>query len=176
MPHILEALRAANIARNKEWENKSKPFATVFWVNELAGEGGEACNILKKLDREFIYNTKGSRAKPAALLEELADVVICTDLLGMNLAITFPANNWPKFPTTRAPDFSRYGASLMAGIGRACALVINEHSKTFLPPVLSGVIIQTKTIADYLGLDLEKGVATKFNMTSAKLGLKTRLK
>lgn len=175
--HFLEALRTANVARNTEWEMPSNPFSAVFWVNELAGEAGEACNILKKLDRERI-GVRGSRATLGALSEELADVVICFDLLGMHQGIVFPNEAcWGSRTKQAEPDYSRLGASIMSRVGRACMLVVNGHPApmSLLPPVLNDGISYTKAAADWLGIDLERSVATKFNMTSEKVGLKTRL-
>jgi NTP pyrophosphatase (non-canonical NTP hydrolase) len=78
-------LRAANICRNEEWA-AGVPLSLSFRGNELAGETGEACNILKKLDRERL-GLVGSRASVGELAEELADVVICVDLIAMDLGI-----------------------------------------------------------------------------------------
>lgn len=52
-----------------------------YFGNELAGEAGEACNVVKKLERER-YGMPGSRDTVEHLGEELADVVICA----MNIA------------------------------------------------------------------------------------------
>lgn len=101
-------LRDANIARDKEWTTGGE-LSLSYRGNELAGEVGEACNILKKLDRERL-GMVGSRASIDELKEELADVLICVDLIGMAL-----------------------------------------------------------------GFDLNKTVADKFNKTSEKYGLKTRM-
>lgn len=78
-------LREANIARNKEWA-KGQTMSLSFRGNELAGEVGEACNILKKLERERM-GIAGSRASMSDLVEELADVIICVDLIGMSLGL-----------------------------------------------------------------------------------------
>lgn len=56
------------IARLRELEAKA-----------TAGEVGEACNVIKKLERER-HGWRGSRATVGQLAEELADVVICADL------------------------------------------------------------------------------------------------
>ena len=104
----LSDLRAANATRQAEWDAESQ-ITLAYRGNELAGEVGEACNIIKKLERERI-GIRGSRATLEQLAEELADVVICVDLISM-----------------------------------------------------------------HLGIDLEKAVHDKFNSTSEKYGLKTRL-
>lgn len=78
---IFDSLRAANIARDREW-NPNRVLSLSFRGNELAGEVGEACNMLKKLERERL-GLVGSRATPAQLFEELADGIICIDLIAM---------------------------------------------------------------------------------------------
>ena len=57
---IFSTLRAANAARQAEWD-KDDRITLVFRANELAGEVGEACNIAKKLERERL-GIRGSRA------------------------------------------------------------------------------------------------------------------
>jgi len=101
-------LRAANLARQAEWDSGGQ-ITLSYRGNELAGEVGEACNLIKKLERERM-GIKGSRASVADLAEELADVIICADLIAMQL-----------------------------------------------------------------GIDLDRAVAEKFNKTSEKVGLRTRL-
>lgn len=78
-------LRHANILRDAEW-NPKKLLSLSFRGNELAGEIGEACNVLKKLDRERI-GLVGSRATTDQLAEELADGMICLDLIAMEFDI-----------------------------------------------------------------------------------------
>ena len=85
----LEALRAANIARQAEWCPDQIPDLS-FRGNELAGETGEACNVIKKLERER-QGWAGSRATLAQLAEELADVIICVDLVAQQTGIDL----WP---------------------------------------------------------------------------------
>lgn len=72
------ALREANVARQKEWDPDNK-ISLAYRGNELAGEVGEACNVLKKLEREQL-GIVGSRATDEQLADELADVVVCVDL------------------------------------------------------------------------------------------------
>lgn len=103
-----DLLRNANEARGEEWQGDTLLPAS-FWGVEMAGEVGEACNVIKKLERERM-GLRGSRATVEQLAEELADVVICADLVAM-----------------------RYG------------------------------------------IDLDRAIALKFNATSEKVGLKTRM-
>lgn len=80
-------LRDASERRTVEWSNgKPDLFDLSFYGNELAGECGEACNIIKKLERERL-GAKGSRATKQQLADELADVVICADLVAAKAGI-----------------------------------------------------------------------------------------
>ncbi|HMB41029.1 MAG TPA: MazG-like family protein [Balneolaceae bacterium] len=107
-PLSFSKLRRSNIERQHEWDSDDQ-ISLSYRGNELAGETGEACNIIKKLERERL-GIKGSRATKDQLAEELADIIICADLIAM-----------------------------------------------------------------HEGIDLEKSVRDKFNATSKKVGLKTRL-
>ena len=75
------SLRSANAERQREWDKDSK-ISLTYRGNELAGETGEACNVIKKLERERL-GIRGSRATKQELSDELADVVICADLIAM---------------------------------------------------------------------------------------------
>lgn len=92
------ALRAANSARQEEWCPDQKPDLS-FRGNEMAGEVGEACNIIKKLERER-QGWDGSRATVDDLADELADVVICADLVADSLGIDLGAAVARKFDLT----------------------------------------------------------------------------
>lgn len=91
-------LRFGNIERDKEW-NPNKLLSLSFRGNETAGELGEACNILKKLEREKL-GLVGSRSTPEALAEELADVMICIDLIAMEFNIDMEEAIQKKFNKT----------------------------------------------------------------------------
>lgn len=82
-PVSFDDLRRADVARQQEWD----PGALIdlsYRGNELAGEVGEACNVIKKLERERL-GIKGSRTTVVELMKELADVVICCDLIAAHL-------------------------------------------------------------------------------------------
>lgn len=85
MSKQFSTLRAANAARQKEWDKENK-ITLSYRGNELAGEVGEACNIIKKIERERI-GLPGSRSNKEQLAEELADVIICADLIAMDEGI-----------------------------------------------------------------------------------------
>jgi NTP pyrophosphatase (non-canonical NTP hydrolase) len=91
-------LRSANIARQTEWDEGNK-ISLSFRGNELAGEVGEACNVIKKLDRELM-GIKGSRDTVEHLAQELADVVICADLIASAAGINLDEAIRDKFNAT----------------------------------------------------------------------------
>lgn len=74
----LSTLSAANKERNDVWDPEGK-LDLLFFAAELAGETGEACNVIKKLERERL-GLRGSRDTFYHLAQELADVVICASL------------------------------------------------------------------------------------------------
>lgn len=91
-------LREANLARQKEWDPSDK-ITLSYRGNELAGEVGEACNVLKKIERERL-GIAGSRDTVEHLAEELADVIICVDLLATAVGIDIDAAVRAKFNAT----------------------------------------------------------------------------
>lgn len=95
---FLRELREANLRRQKEWD-KDNSIDLSYRGNELAGEVGEACNVIKKLDREK-RGIRGSRSTPEALAEELADVVICVDLIAAQFNLDLPTAVRQKFNAT----------------------------------------------------------------------------
>ncbi len=108
-------LRAANIARQKEWDAKSV-LDLSFKSNELVGEIGELiekvvdlllfsiasgrlANYTKKLERERL-GLKGSRATIEDVGEELADIRIINDLVGLHVGINVDQVTRDKFNAT----------------------------------------------------------------------------
>jgi NTP pyrophosphatase (non-canonical NTP hydrolase) len=77
----LEHLRTANTYREAEWDPERKRTLT-FLGNELAGETGELCNMLKKAERELL-------GLPAAdeIAAEIADVIIVADQIAAKFDI-----------------------------------------------------------------------------------------
>ena len=97
-PLRLAELRAANVARQAEWCPEQLPDLS-FRGNELAAETGEACNVIKKLERERL-GWVGSRDTVEHLGEELADVVITADLVANQADIDLGAAVIRKFNAT----------------------------------------------------------------------------
>lgn len=93
-----DELRKANEQRHIEWANgESLPLA--FRGVELAGEVGEACNEIKKLARTEL-GIRGGKDDLTGLREELADVMICVDLIAMDLGIDLGEVVRAKFNAT----------------------------------------------------------------------------
>lgn len=91
-------LRSANLTRIEEWD-PGKQIDASYRGNELAGEVGEACNVIKKLERERL-GIRGSRDTIEHLAEELADVIICCDLIAMGYGIDLDGAVKDKFNKT----------------------------------------------------------------------------
>lgn len=134
----LEALRAANIARQAEWCPDQVPDLS-FRGNELAGETGEACNIIKKLERER-HGWAGSRATLDQLAQELADVIICVDLVAQQTGIDLWTAVVAKFNATSEAR----GLRTMLDAGRSDVVVPDDIARI---------------LADALGVDRNKVTA-----------------
>lgn len=100
MGDTLTDLRNANRIRQAEWDPTSSLDLT-FRGCELAGEMGEALNLVKKLERER-RGLPGSRASLSDLEEELADILICVDLIAGDLDIDLSRAVRAKFNKTSA--------------------------------------------------------------------------
>lgn len=94
----LNTLRECNLARQREWDPDDR-ITIEYRGNELAGEVGEACNVIKKLARERL-GIRGSRATLDQLAEELADAIICADLIAMQAGVNLDAAVRRKFNAT----------------------------------------------------------------------------
>jgi NTP pyrophosphatase (non-canonical NTP hydrolase) len=81
-----DLLRAKNTERQNHWD-PDNTISAIFRSVELAGEVGEALNIVKKLERERM-GIVGSRATIEDLAGELSDIIICADLVAMHYGIS----------------------------------------------------------------------------------------
>lgn len=88
----------ANRTRQLEWDPGSN-IDLAYRGNELAGECGEACNVIKKLARERM-GIPGSRDTLEHLAEELADVIICVALVADSEGIDLAKAVASKFNAT----------------------------------------------------------------------------
>ncbi len=107
MDGYLERLRVANARRHKEWAH-GEHVELSFRGVELAGEVGEVCNEIKKLER-IRLNLAGGKTDLEGIKEELADVLICADLIAMDLGIELGPEVQKKFDKTS----KKYGLKSM---------------------------------------------------------------
>lgn len=135
-------LRAANVARDQEWNTGSERVSMTFRATELAGEVGEACNVIKKLERERI-GLVGSRDTNEHLAEELADIVICTDLVAMDAGIDLDAAIAAKFNATSEKN----GLATRLSISPATALPF-EATPAMVKAALDLVWEESETHSD----------------------------
>lgn len=167
-PYVYKrTLREANEARQAEW--KAQALSRSFKLCELAGEVGEACNILKKLEREEL-GLVGSRTSAIELMQELADVVICLDLLAMNDGLPAVALGEPSsYP--HEWSYTEIGARLAFRTGSLCDLLNGTalHNDIVMALELVGLAAQK------VKGDLNFWVERKFNNTSEARGLLTRM-
>lgn len=91
-------LREANYVRRKEWCN-GQELSLSYLGNELAGEVGELCNVLKKLERESL-GMIGSKASMQDLKDEAGDVIICLDAILNTYGISLRSAAFEKFNKT----------------------------------------------------------------------------
>lgn len=105
------ALRRANVSRKVRWHGEADEWSGADWSNAMAGECGEACNIVKKLRRHethtgTAYNTPEAEALMPMLADELADVVTYCDLLADKYGIDLDRAVREKFNrVSEAQDF-----------------------------------------------------------------------
>lgn len=85
-----EVLRINNINRDREFQQRKddslEDWTIVDRSNELAGESGEVCNLIKKIRRARL-GMQPTDVSYSDVADELADVIICVDLLAMDLGI-----------------------------------------------------------------------------------------
>jgi NTP pyrophosphatase (non-canonical NTP hydrolase) len=104
-------LHAANVSRKVRWHGEPDKWSGADWSNAMAGECGEACNVVKKLRRHethtgTAYNTPEVDVLLAALAEEIADVVTYADLLAEKYGIDLERAIIAKFNrVSAAQDF-----------------------------------------------------------------------
>lgn len=183
---IYDNWHEAQSARLKAWEGPhSEAFPLSFYSNELVGEIGEACNIIKKLHREEA-GVPGSRDTVKHLSEELSDCLICT------------RNLWIKSGVELNPELMRYdlhdmkslsdwGTELGRCVGSVCEMVqmkmfqttdtiFKTHVENRLAIRLSMLERVICTLASFNGIDLVAVYQEKWNDTSSKHGFPHRMK
>lgn len=85
-----ERLREANVRRCESVFHKLEDWSPTDWATAMAGECGEACNLVKKMRR-------GEYIALSDLAAEIADLVIYADLLSARMGIDLGAAVISKF-------------------------------------------------------------------------------
>lgn len=85
-------LRKQNVSRRDRWHDGATDWSGADWATAMAGEAGEACNVIKKIRRHETgagtgYNTPTMERLIPMLAEELADTVTYCDLLAEKYGI-----------------------------------------------------------------------------------------
>lgn len=166
-------LREANVARQLEWDPGNQAANNDWRMNELAGETGEVCNILKKLHRERV-NVPGSRATKDDLAEELADVLICLDLLLMTS--NFPASKPRHAGILVERSLTALGHILFRDVGRLLDAIDKTDINVLVALDMADHVHSVcADIAAKERIDIRMAVGMKFNATSRKMSLRTML-
>ena len=162
------SLRRANEVRQLEWDGNGHAMNDDWRMNELMGETGEVCNVLKKLHRERA-GVPGSRAGKEMLADEIADVVICLDLFLLTKGIGPTA---PIMNLVNGDVLTAYGRTLFGAVARLDTLARFDDQQEIWNAARA-VHSHCLTLAATEGIDLDMAVAKKFNETTRKMGLTT---
>lgn len=171
---------SAHCARVKAWEEKGGgaiAFPLSFYGNELLGEIGEACNVIKKLHRQEA-GAPGSRDTIEHLGEEIADGIICS----RNLCIKLGYGSDIFLPedvsiTQTFENLSDYGNFLGAVVGRICGYISFHDDPERIGLQLSVLVTVLKRLAEFAGIpNIEEVTIKKWNETSIKNGFPHRIK
>lgn len=95
---VLLQLKIANQKRQKDWAEKKaniEDWDLPRWGNAVAGETGEMCNIIKKIDRGDFSLEEAKKTE--VLADEIADIIIYLDLLSQKAGIDIGAAIVNKF-------------------------------------------------------------------------------
>ena len=97
-------LRETNLSRTDRWNPDGlKTWSLSDWGVAMEGEAGEACNVIKKLNRirdGMTGNEVGEDELYKALADELADTIIYLDLLAARAGINLESAIIHKFNET----------------------------------------------------------------------------
>jgi NTP pyrophosphatase (non-canonical NTP hydrolase) len=179
----LAALRRANTERQAEWPGGEK-VSTPFRAVELMGEAGELVNLVKKfyrLTEDITGTTETKNQLQIKLADELADVVVCLDLVCMTAgadSLRFPGfNNFSVAYIVKLEDLLMLGNLLGSRVGKICDMAFERHrDREELHFLCCEALLAVGLIAAKTNVNLYIAMNMKFNATSAKHGLKTRMK
>lgn len=161
-------LRRANLARLPLFPvlPDSSAWTPTQWLIAMAGEAGEAANIYKKILRGTYVNTDQGRQ---ALADELADVAIYWDLLGISLGIEVdPGGFNPRKSGQYVKPTQVWFLGLFTQIGRLAdaTKTEEEHLHAYF-----SVMDDLVGIAWSCDIDIGRAVRNKFNEVSNRVGV-----
>lgn len=178
-------LRAANKTRAIEWSNGGD--GGEFYAVELFGEAGEALNVVKKLERERL-GMVGSRSTMQDMADEIADVIICIDLLA--IAYSLPVLDHRIGPAPRNPLVEAIALGRCVGSVMSAVELLESENYLFgvygydndahgyvkrLTEALGNTLFFAELLALSYGIKTSTAVIEKFNKTSEKYGLHTTM-
>lgn len=176
---VYHTLREANIVRQREWDTGGN-IDLSYAGNELCGEAGELIEAVTDIldcDSTDFDN----------LHDELADVIICCDLIAMRLDLPlltlFDANLPPPASPEAIKDML---LALFKEVGMVSNTIKKRERERFgmvgargsiedLGRNLQEVVLNTYRVGFMMQIDVSNCVAAKFNKTSIKNNLTTRL-
>lgn len=174
-------LRTANIARQAEWPGAEKADLG-FRALEVADEAGEVMGAIKKLTRAQ-RGIAGSTLTLQDVADELADTAIALDLLANDLG--FELGERALDPSHPLPC-SELALMLAAAVGELSGSIADrlqemrgeecaDGTENKIRRHVGRIVFWLMCLAEALGVDLETAITAKFNQTSEKYGMATRL-
>ena len=172
-------LRAANIARQAEWDT-SGDIDLSYAGNELAGEAGELA--------QATFDLLNGSQNYTAFREEIGDVIICCDLIALRVQKPLLTERLVEITEGSAPAIvvKDLIIDLAIEIGNVSNTIKKQERARFgmvgakgslddMMINLGEVIRIVHDIGECFGVDASQCVADKFNLTSSKYGLATHL-
>lgn len=177
-----KALRAANIQRQAEWPG-NETLDNAFRGLEVANEVGEVTGAVKKYIRAQ-RAVAGTVAAIEDVAEEIGDAVISLDLLAIDLGTDLPVGQFVKVQDMVDPVRAGLARDVACGAISDAVLLLThvpekseaaECARSDLRDATIRTLGSLATLADALGVKVRAAVAQKFNKTSAKYRLATRI-
>ena len=177
-----EKLRAANITRQAEWPGNERA-DLAFRAIEVADEAGELLGAIKKLLRAE-RGIAGTTLSLQDVADEMGDTVISLDLLAIELGFDLgaPAGDFISVQPILSQalmldavvgDLSEAVVELLVVRTMIKQEEVEEAQRVF--ESLHRAIFWIMCLGRALGLGLETAVTGKFNKTSEKYGMATRM-